>query len=51
VFARSNSAITVFKLVVPALAAITLIASGFHPENFFRRHQWRRAHDGPRGQC
>jgi amino acid transporter len=33
-FARSNSAITMFKLVVPALAAITLIASGFHAENF-----------------
>lgn len=33
-FARSNSAITMFKLVVPALAAITLIASGFHTENF-----------------
>ena len=34
IFARSNTAITVFKLVVPALAAITLIASGFHSENF-----------------
>ena len=33
-FARSNTAITIFKLVVPALAAITLIASGFHSENF-----------------
>jgi amino acid transporter len=33
-FARSNTAITLFKLVVPALAAITLIASGFHTENF-----------------
>jgi amino acid transporter len=33
-FARSNSAITVFKLVVPALAGITLMASGFHGENF-----------------
>jgi len=33
-FARSNSAITVFKLVVPALTAIALIASGFHTENF-----------------
>ena len=33
-FARSNAAITVFKLVVPALAAISLIASGFHTENF-----------------
>jgi len=33
-FARSNSAITVFKLIVPALTAIALIASGFHTENF-----------------
>jgi len=33
-FARSNTAITVFKLVVPALAGITLIASGFHAGNF-----------------
>jgi len=33
-FAHSNSVITVFKLVVPALAGISLIASGFHPENF-----------------
>ncbi|HJT99169.1 MAG TPA: APC family permease [Rhodanobacteraceae bacterium] len=33
-FAHSNSAITVFKLVVPALAGISLIASGFHSENF-----------------
>ncbi len=33
-FAHSNSAITVFKLVVPALAGISLIASGFHPGNF-----------------
>jgi amino acid transporter len=33
-FAHSNSAITVFKLVVPALTAIALIASGFHTENF-----------------
>src|SRR5690242_11144934 len=33
-FARSNTAITLFKLVVPALAAVTLIASGFHSENF-----------------
>ena len=32
-FARSNSAITVFKLVVPALTAVALIASGFHAEN------------------
>ncbi|MGO9999817.1 MAG: APC family permease, partial [Acetobacteraceae bacterium] len=33
-FARSNSAITVFKLVVPAATGLTLIASGFHPANF-----------------
>jgi amino acid transporter len=33
-FAHSNSLITLFKLVVPALAGISLIASGFHAENF-----------------
>jgi amino acid transporter len=33
-FARSNTAITVFKLVVPALTGLALIASGFHSENF-----------------
>ncbi|GHH57617.1 MAG: APC family permease [Gammaproteobacteria bacterium] len=33
-FARSNTAITVFKLIVPALTGIALIASGFHGENF-----------------
>ncbi|HEY8053220.1 MAG TPA: APC family permease [Steroidobacteraceae bacterium] len=33
-FARSNSAITVFKLVVPAATGLALIASGFHPGNF-----------------
>src|SRR6185437_7666281 len=33
-FARSNTAITLFKLVIPALTAVLLIASGFHPENF-----------------
>ncbi|WP_426662390.1 APC family permease [Rhodanobacter aciditrophus] len=33
-FARSNAAITVFKLVIPALTALLLIASGFHSENF-----------------
>jgi len=33
-FAHSNTAITMFKLVVPALAGITLILSGFHPGNF-----------------
>jgi len=33
-FARSNAAITVFKLVIPALTAVLLMMSGFHPENF-----------------
>ena len=33
-FAHSNSAITVFKLIVPALTGIALIASGFHASNF-----------------
>ena len=33
-FAHSNSAITVFKLIVPALAGLSLIASGFHTGNF-----------------
>ncbi|MEP7042991.1 MAG: APC family permease, partial [Dokdonella sp.] len=33
-FAHSNSAITVFKLVVPAATGVALIASGFHTENF-----------------
>ncbi len=33
-FARSNTLITVFKLVVPAATGIALIASGFHAENF-----------------
>jgi amino acid transporter len=33
-FARSNSAITVFKLIVPAATGLALIASGFHTENF-----------------
>jgi len=34
VFARSNTLITVFKLVVPAATGLALIASGFHSENF-----------------
>ncbi len=34
VFAHSNSAITVFKLIVPAMTALALIASGFHAGNF-----------------
>ena len=33
-FARSNSAITLFKLVVPAATGLALIASGFHSGNF-----------------
>ena len=33
-FAHSNAAITVFKLVVPAATGLALIASGFHSENF-----------------
>lgn len=33
-FARSNTLITVFKLVVPAATGVALIASGFHSENF-----------------
>ena len=33
-FAHSNTAITVFKLVVPAATGLLLIASGFHRENF-----------------
>jgi amino acid transporter len=33
-FAHSNSAITMFKLVVPAATGFALIASGFHTSNF-----------------
>lgn len=33
-FARSNTAITTFKLVVPAVTALALIASRFHTQNF-----------------
>lgn len=33
-FAHSNSAITTFKLVVPAATAFALIAAGFHTGNF-----------------
>jgi amino acid transporter len=33
-FARSNTAITTFKLVVPAATGLALIAAGFHAENF-----------------
>jgi amino acid transporter len=34
VFADTNSAITFFKLIVPAATAIALMCSGFHWENF-----------------
>jgi amino acid transporter len=34
VFAHSNTAITIFKLVVPAATGLALIASGFHAQNF-----------------
>src|SRR5271154_7125106 len=34
VFAGTNSAITFFKLIVPAATAIALVCAGFHPENF-----------------
>lgn len=33
-FAGTNSAITVFKLVVPATTAIALMCTGFHAQNF-----------------
>ena len=33
-FARSNTAITLFKLVIPAATAVLLMLTGFHPENF-----------------
>lgn len=33
-YARTNGAITVFKLVVPAATGIALIVAGFHPGNF-----------------
>jgi amino acid transporter len=34
IFAATNSAITFFKLIVPAATAIALMCSSFHPENF-----------------
>ncbi len=34
VFASTNSAITAFKLIVPAATAIALMCTGFHPGNF-----------------
>jgi amino acid transporter len=33
-FARSNSIITVFKLIVPAMTAVCLMLTGFHRSNF-----------------
>jgi len=37
-FAHSNAAITVFKLVIPALTGIALVASSFHPGNITGAH-------------
>src|ERR1700722_8059907 len=34
VFANTNSAITFFKLIVPAATAVALMCSSFHAENF-----------------
>lgn len=33
-FAKSNAVITIFKLVVPLVTGVALIASGFHAQNF-----------------
>ncbi|MDE1899960.1 MAG: APC family permease, partial [Xanthomonadaceae bacterium] len=33
-FARSNSLITLIKLIIPAVTGVALIASGFHADNF-----------------
>jgi amino acid transporter len=33
ILARANSAITVFKLAIPSLAAVVLMAASFHPSN------------------
>ncbi|HEX7348719.1 MAG TPA: APC family permease [Rhodanobacteraceae bacterium] len=41
-FAKTNSWITIYKLIVPALTAIALMATSFHPENFHVG-----AHGGP----
>jgi amino acid transporter len=41
VFAHSNTAITIFKLIVPAATGLALVAAAFHPGNF---------HVGVRGQ-
>jgi len=34
IFANTNSAITFFKLIVPAATAIALMCTSFHPQNF-----------------
>ncbi len=34
VFARANTAITVFKFLIPGLTVLGLVVSGFHAENF-----------------
>ncbi len=34
IFARTNSAITFFKLIVPAATAVALMLTSFHPGNF-----------------
>jgi amino acid transporter len=34
IFANTNSAITFFKLIVPAATAVALMCNGFHSENF-----------------
>ncbi len=34
IFANTNSAITFFKLIVPAATAIALMSTSFHPQNF-----------------
>jgi amino acid transporter len=41
-FAKTNTWITLYKLIVPALTAIALMATSFHPENFHVG-----AHGGP----
>ena len=43
VFAGTNSAITFFKLIVPAATAIALMCTGFHRGNFQRRGPRRPA--------
>ena len=34
-FARSNTAITTFKLIIPALTGLALVTAGFHTQNFY----------------